>query len=678
MPSFYLLATENNDISLSLSFFNTGYYYNSEDSTFKIGSSFGVGSIAIGYNQVFKNPSTFSEFGIVVDPLHVVHIGFDIVFSSVPEFNINVSAVAPFKKQLLKFAGFGEVFIKNSELNFKTGILLNPFKGIFLSAGLYDTTKVYYGVGMVLYKNFAFSYQYMDEHKFSLVYSIPFYEPLLKSKAKKSYIQIKKYKEKRGVSLFSLKKNSFSDLLFSIEKANSITKKIYVDLDYEELSFAQAEEIRNLLQELKNKKVKVYTYASFYDLKRLFISSVADTVIIHPSGRVYMMTPYATLYFFKGFLEKIGMEIDYSKIGKYKSAVESFTQDSASVYNKTQIKEYLNCIRNTLIEGIAEDRGIIKDKIEETIDKDYILTPDQALKYGFVDISSFLPEKGIVNYSKLAEDNFLSFPKTEKGIALVVIEGSIVEGKSSGGFLPFTTPTTGSRSFKKLMKKLKKNKKIKGIIIRINSPGGSAFASDDMWLVVKEVATKKPIYVSFSSTAGSGGYYVASTADTIFSNKMSLTGSIGIFGMKFVYNKTLKKLGINTDVVKLDEHSDMFSPLRKMNREEYDLFARDIRYGYRQFLERVADGRNMNIAEVDSIGEGRIWSGKDAVDKNLVDINGGILDAIRLLKKRCNLKEDAPVYYFSDIGIFSLNTDLITMLLEENILFILPYIMEIK
>ncbi len=628
----------------------------------------------MGYNQVFNKESSYSEFGLIFDVSPLIHLGFKTSIKDTIAYRLSMSFI-PFFKRIITS---GEVENRGDSLIFNAGAMLNPFDGLFISSGIENNDKFYFGAGIVPFNNFAISYKYDGTHSLSFLFSMPYYKPLIKKKHHRVLLHVKDYKERRDFSFFIRKKNSFFDLVYGLENKGRDIRTLYVKLTDEDLSYAQAEELRNSLKRLRERGVKIVVYSRFYDLKKLYIASVADSVIMHPLGRVYLFTPYATLFFFKEFMEKAGIQIDYSRIGEYKSAVEPFIQDSASSFNKEQIKDYLNDVKDVLIEGIVNGRGIMRKSLEELIEKEYILNHEEAVEKGLIDRYYYLQEKGFVRFRKIQSDTFLSIPHNEKGIGLIVIEGTITQGKSRRGGFPLGIEVTGSSSIRKLLKKLEKDSRIKGLVIRINSPGGSALASDDIWIYIKEFSKKKPVYISFGESAASGGYYVASAGDTIISDRMTLTGSIGIFGMKFVYKGLLDKMGIGVEHVKVDKHSDMFSPFRKMSRDEFDLFSQEIREGYKLFLERVGEGRGMNLEEVDSVGKGRIWSGLSAKEKRLVDQYGGIMDCITLLKKRCKLPKDAPVYYFSDIEFSFFNMDILNLFKTERIFFIMPYYISVE
>jgi protease-4 len=352
--------------------------------------------------------------------------------------------------------------------------------------------------------------------------------------------------------------------------------------------------------------------------------------------------------YIKGTLEKLGIEAEVGSVGKYKSAVETFTREEMSQADREQIKEFLDDLVEVVIGEISDSRGIEESKIKNLVDSLGCFTPEEAVKEGLIDTVAYFDEiktlagvkgEGKVWRGKSVPREFLLSDPPK--IAVLALEGTILVGKSSNSpfDIPlFTGPIIGSESVKKELEKLKKDKAVKAVVLRINSGGGSSVASDLIYREILRLKEEKPVVVSIGNMAASGGYYISAPANKILVNKTTLTGSIGVWGSKFVTEGLYNKLGITHDIVKWGEHADAMSGQRPFTHYERKIFERMLKNIYDQFLEAVADSRELTVEEVDSVGMGRIWSGLTAKEISLIDEYGGLLDAIEVAGEEAGIQ----------------------------------------
>ena len=423
------------------------------------------------------------------------------------------------------------------------------------------------------------------------------------------------------------------------------------------LSLSQVEELGAQLDSLRAHGKKIIVFSRNYDAGRLWIASHGDIVVISRTGEVFMPGLFSGGLYFKNMLDTFGIDVDAPHIREYKSAVEPFSRENMSEYDREQRMDYLNDIKNTMWPGIAGMAGISEDSLFSLINSQGIWNDSEAVHLGFVDTALHYIElekwvRDTLNCKRIIDlDDALKMPTYEPSweiqpyrIAVLVIEGGIVSGKSGNDIL--MGKTVGDETIIKAIKKLKKDKSVAAVVVRVNSPGGSALASEEMWYALKELDGKKPVIVSMGNVAASGGYYVSAPGRKIFADSTTLTGSIGILSMKFTFRRMLEKFGINVDYIKIGRHADAMSPItRPLTAEEESLAMRQLRYGYRMFLSRVAESRNMSVERVDSIGRGHIYSGIRAMGLGLVDTIGGLMDAIDYARKIAGIEGGEVVFY---------------------------------
>ena len=429
---------------------------------------------------------------------------------------------------------------------------------------------------------------------------------------------------------------SLKTILDNIEKAKTDENivGIYINSPIVNAGMSKAEEIRNKLLEFKETKKPIVAYNEVYAMKSYYLSSVADRLYINPMGIIDHKGMSATLMFFKGLLEKLNIDLQIFRLGKFKSAIEPFTLEKMSDSNRKQLKLLLKSVNNNIIDSIASQRGISKIKIHKDANQLKLSSAEICLEENYVD--GILYEDQVKDTLKmlLGKDklkiisiNKYSNVKTKKKeisrnkIAIVYANGGINSGKGDENSI-------GSITTSKAIEKARKDEKVKAIVLRINSGGGSALASDVIWRETVLAKNEKPLVVSFGDVAASGGYYIACAADKIFASPTSITGSIGVFGMIPNMNEFYKSnFGITFDTVKTNNSADM-GIYRKLTSFEKQKIQQGIEDVYKTFISRVSEGRGISTKQVDNIGQGRVWSGYDAKKIGLIDEFGGLEKAI--------------------------------------------------
>lgn len=432
-------------------------------------------------------------------------------------------------------------------------------------------------------------------------------------------------------------------------KEDSNIKGILLELDAVNAGAATTEEIRNALIDFKSSGKFIYAYSDTYSQKAYYLASVADSVFLNPEGMIEWLGLRSEIMFFKKTLEKLGVEPQILRHGKFKSAVEPFMLDKMSPENREQTLTYVSSIWNQWVKGISETRGISADKLNSLANNMEIFNAKKAMENKLVDgliykdelIATLKTKLGIEekkDISSIELKKYFKAPEVAKRkfskdkIAVIYASGEI--GMGEGG-----DDNIGSEGLSRTIRKARRDSSIKAIVFRINSPGGSALASEVIWREVDLAAKVKPVIVSMGDVAASGGYYIAAPATTIMANPTTITGSIGVFGLFFNLQKALdNKLGITVDVVKTNDHADFFSVFRPMTAEEKAVGQMFIEQTYQTFIGHVSAGRGIPVEQVDAIGQGRVWSGVNAKDIKLVDEFGGLTDAIKLAAEKAGLE----------------------------------------
>lgn len=442
-----------------------------------------------------------------------------------------------------------------------------------------------------------------------------------------------------------------NDILDCIRKAktdDNITG-IYLNPMDIQGGLGTVEEIRSALKDFKTSGKFIYAYGENLSQKAYYLCTIADSLVLNPQGAVDFRGLGGERMFFKKALEKLGVEVQIVRHGKFKAAVEPFLLDKMSAENRLQTETYLKSMWNEMLTDISASRKMGLDELNDIADmvasfrkadfakqknlvdrlkyKDQVI--DDLKKLTGTSAKDDVKAVDIFKYIKVPEKRAPGGLARNK-IAVIYASGDIDAGTSEN--------VIKSEDLSRTIREARRDSSIKAIVLRINSPGGSAYGSEVIWREVKLAAEAKPVIASMGDVAASGGYYIACAADTIMADRTTITGSIGIFGMIPNAEKLLEdKLGITQDVVTTNEHSDMISVTRPMSAFERDLMQQTIESGYETFISRVAEGRKMEKAAVDEIGQGRVWAAVNARDIKLIDAYGGLTEAIELAKKMAKL-----------------------------------------
>ena len=427
-------------------------------------------------------------------------------------------------------------------------------------------------------------------------------------------------------------------VLDNIEKAklDDNIKVIYINTSYVSAGISQIEEIRNKLLEFKQTEKPIIAYSEVYNQAAYYLSSVANKVYLNPEGVVELKGLSAGFMFYKGLLEKLDIEVQIIRHGKFKSAVEPFMLDKMSDANREQMQLLLNSFADNLFDSIASQRGMTLSDIHNHANNLSLENAKSCLDLHYVDALLYQDQvdDSLLVISKSEKLNFISLNKysnvkvekkeiSRNKIAIIYATGEINSGKGD-------VKSIGSETTAKAIKTAREDKNVKAILLRVNSPGGSALASDVIWRETLLAKEEKPLIVSMGDYAASGGYYIACAADSIVANPTTLTGSIGVFGMIPNLQKLYKnKLGISIDTVNTNKHADM-GMNRALTKFEEDKIQKSVVDIYTTFITHVGEGRNMSTTAVDEIGQGRVWTGYDAKDIGLIDTYGGLEKAIEI------------------------------------------------
>lgn len=448
-----------------------------------------------------------------------------------------------------------------------------------------------------------------------------------------------------------------NDIVGAIRKAksNDNIKGIYLDVRMFSASSATLFEIRNELNSFKESGKFIVAYADNYFQSGYLLASIADKIAINPQGSLDLHGLSSTPLFYKDALDKLGVKMQLFKVGTYKSATEPFTQTEMSEANREQVSSFLQDIWSFMKKDIADSRNLAVQDIDAIADEfPMFRKADYLLERNLVD--TILYETEMKNYVRellgIERDASIksatvvdmknlkskSIKKSSNSIGLLYAVGNITSGNGTNGIQ--------DKYLVNQIEKLRKDKDIKAVVLRVNSGGGSAYASEQIWKAISELKEEKPVVVSMGDLAASGGYYIACNADKIIASPTTITGSIGIFGMFPNVSGVLKKVGVSADVVKTNEFADFGNISRGFNDSESQMLQTYINNGYDLFLTRCAEGRGMNKDSLALYAEGRVWTGNQAKEIGLVDELGGIEDAIKVAAELANLGKSYAVYEY--------------------------------
>jgi protease-4 len=437
-------------------------------------------------------------------------------------------------------------------------------------------------------------------------------------------------------------------------KTDPKIKGIFLNVSYPMTGFSTIEEIRQSLLDFREEGKWVIAYSDAMSEGAYYLASAADKIYLNPEGEVEFNGLAIEVTFFKKMFDKLEVKPEIFRVGEFKSAVEPFILEKMSPANRLQLTEMVNSIYDHVLDRVSEARGIERGKLEEISDKMLVRNAKLSVEHGLVDSLLYYDQVLDELRSKLdlkedAKVKFIRYNKYRKSytsaasttssneVAVIVADGTILPGNDDQGVI-------GGDAFAAEIRKARENDKVKAIVIRINSPGGSFVASDMMWREVTLAAEKKPVIASMSDYAASGGYYLAMGCDTIVAQPHTITGSIGIFSVLFDASGLLSnKLGITFDDVKTGEYGDMITISRPLTDAEKNVWQTRTEEIYETFTAKAAAGRNMSQDKLKEVASGRVWTGVQAKERGLVDVLGNFNDAIEIAAEKAGIADDYKV-----------------------------------
>lgn len=451
---------------------------------------------------------------------------------------------------------------------------------------------------------------------------------------------------------FEAKNDGVVDVLNAIEAAKSDDKikGISIVNNTSMLGIAQRKAVRDKLEEFKKSGKFVVAYSNAYSQGEYYMDSVADTLYVNPVGELDFKGLATEILFFKDFQEKTGVKMEVIRHGKYKSAVEPFLENEMSPANREQMTVLLNSIWSTVVDDISKSRKIPVDSLNAIANNLGARTPEMAKAKKLIDKIGYEDEyhDGIRKALKVEKDeeynkvSILDYARdvantnadytTKDRIAIIYAQGEILSGEGDVTYI-------GEGSMRRSLEDARNDENVKAIVLRIDSPGGSALTSELIWREIELTKKKKPVIVSMGNLAASGGYYIACNANTIFAEPNTITGSIGVFGTLPNFSPLAKKIGINAEQVRTHQNASGYSVFEPLDENYKNVVLEGVEHIYNTFVSRVATGRKMTFAQVDSIAQGRVWAGKDAVKIGLVDKLGGLDAAIKHAASVAKIKE---------------------------------------
>ncbi|WP_187263309.1 signal peptide peptidase SppA [Pontibacter beigongshangensis] len=426
---------------------------------------------------------------------------------------------------------------------------------------------------------------------------------------------------------------------------------IFLNMGFVDAGMGKLEEIRNELIEFKKSGKYIVSYGDVTSEKAYYLASVADKIYLNPLGSLEFNGISSEVFFFKGTLEKLGIEAQIFKVGDFKSAVEPFFLEKMSEANRTQMNSFLNSINDYQLQNIAQARGKTLEELKDISNNMLVRDAEDARRLGLITdvgyhdeaISYMKEQAGLKDDEKLNLIQLSKYKKAEGSeeksssknrITVIYAEGDIVDGEGK-------EDNIGSHRFAEAIRTARLDERTKAVVLRISSPGGSALASDVIWREIQLTKKVKPVIASMSDVAASGGYYLAMGCDTIVAHPNTITGSIGVFGIVPNMEGFFKnKLGITTDRVSTGQYSDVPTISRPMTDFEKEVVQREINKIYEVFTSKAAEGRNMTQDQLKEFASGRVWSGIEAKERKLVDVHGGLEKAIEIAAARAGIEDD--------------------------------------
>lgn len=452
--------------------------------------------------------------------------------------------------------------------------------------------------------------------------------------------------------------NGLTDVINAINyaKTDDNIKGISILHTTSNLGIAQLKALRDALEDFKTSKKFIYAYSNVYSQGDYYLSSVANQMYINPVGELELKGLSAEVMYFKDLEDKTGVKMEVIRHGKYKSAVEPYLENKMSDANREQLTVLLNSIWNSIIKDISNSRNVPVEKLNEITNGLLARTPQMAKDQKIIDkiayedvyhddIKKLLKVDADEDYESIKIEDYtenvatstVNLDASDK-IAIVYAQGEIANGEGDVNVI-------GEGSMRRALKEAREDEDVKAIVLRVNSPGGSALTSDLIWRELELTKKVKPIVVSMGDYAASGGYYISCNANKIFAEENTITGSIGVFGMLPNLHQLANKIGINAEQIKTHENAQGYTPFEPID-DKYKGFATEgVEHIYTTFVSRVAAGRKMTTAQVDSIAQGRVWSGSEAIKIGLVDKIGGMEEAIKEAASLSKTKKYRTVNY---------------------------------
>ena len=438
-------------------------------------------------------------------------------------------------------------------------------------------------------------------------------------------------------------------------KTDNKIKGIYLNIKYLQAGISTVDEIRESLLDFRSSGKWIVAYSDVYTEGAYYLASAADKVYLNPEGQIEFNGLATEVIFFKRMFDKLEIKPQVFRVGDFKSAVEPFLRDNLSEENKLQLNAMLNSIYGEMLNKISESRKIPKANLKEISDDMMVQNAKQALKYGLVDslyyddqLKDELRERlkidkdkdiSFVKYSKYRK-SVKAYKSSKNEVAVIVADGTILPGEADQGIV-------GSATICEEIRKARTNDKVKAIVLRINSPGGAFQAGDQMWREVVLATQEKPVIASMSDYAASGGYYLAMACDTIVAQPTTITGSIGVFSVLFDLSQFMgNKLGITSEEVKTGKIGELITVTRSLTEVEKDIWQKQTNEIYEIFTAKAASGRHMSQEDIKKIASGRVWTGSQAKDNGLVDVLGGLDDAIKLAAQKGGVASDYKLRYY--------------------------------
>ena len=448
-------------------------------------------------------------------------------------------------------------------------------------------------------------------------------------------------------------------------KNNPNIEALYLNVEGVEAGMASVDELRLALQDFKASHKPIIAYGDSYSQKAYYLASVANQIYLNPLGSIELIGIASGEMMYKDALDKVGIKMEVFKVGTFKSAVEPYILNKISDANKLQKQEYIDGLWSSILQGVSTERKINADSLNAEVNKglafvnsdkyvqtklvDKLLYRDQIDSVFAAQLKVKKSDLKMVNLSALAAQQTDDIEVKDGVVQVIYAEGEITQANIS----PFAAGvSTIGAGLGDRLREAAEDDDVKAVVLRMNSPGGDAFLSEQLWHAVKQLRSKKPVVVSMGDYAASGGYYISSAANRIVAQPNTLTGSIGIFGLFPNFSELVQKVGVNVEVVKTNDFADLTisMPYKPLTNEQRALIQRHVERGYDIFLSRVAEGRHMTKAQVDSVGQGRVWLGRKAQTLGLVDKLGGLDVAIKEAASLAKLSD-----YSVDYGVTRVN-----------------------